>query len=204
MFERDIVRLIAITDALHGNAANLVERARDAEAGGATCIQLRLKDVTPRELAEIARSMIAALTVPLIINDRADVALAVGAAGCHLGYDDVPVSAVRKIAPPGFIIGCSVGSNDEVAASEGANYAGIGPVFSTATKSDAGKAIGLDGFRALAKQLSIATVAIGGIDQSNARSVIDAGAAGVAAVSSIFSAHDVKSAATSIARAIEN
>lgn len=203
MFDRGIVRLIAITDGLHGNAANLLQRAREAEAGGATCIQLRLKDVTPRELAEIARAMIAALTVPLIINDRADVAIAAGAAGCHLGFDDVPVSAVRKIAPAGFIIGCSVGSDAEVSASEGADYAGIGPVFSTATKGDAGKAIGVDGFRALAQHLSIPTVGIGGINETNARAVIDAGATGVAAVSSIFSARDVKSAATSIARAIE-
>lgn len=203
MLDRDFLRLVAITDALHGSADNLVARCVDAAEGGATCIQLRLKDATPRELAEIARAILTAIRVPLIINDRADVAIAVGAAGCHLGADDVPVSAVRKLAPAEFIIGCSVGSDEEVSASAGADYAGIGPVFSTSTKPDAGKAIGLDGFSALAAKLSIPAVGIGGITAENARSVIDAGASGVAVVSSIFSARDVKSAATSIARAIE-
>ena len=202
MFDSEIVRLIAITDTLHGDPEKLVKRAVDAAEGGATCIQLRLKDTPPRELAEIARAMMRKLSVPLIINDRADVAIAVGAAGCHLGSDDVPVSAVRKLAPAGFIIGCSVGSDAEVAAAEGADYAGIGPVFTTSTKMDAGTAIGLEGFSALAKKLSIPAVGIGGVSAENAQSVIAAGAAGVAAVSSIFSARDVKSAATSIARAI--
>jgi thiamine-phosphate pyrophosphorylase len=202
MFDPDVLKLIAITDGLHGDAAKLVSRAREAVEGGATCIQLRLKEVAPRELAAIARMMLEQLDVPLIINDRADVAIAVGAAGCHLGADDVPVGAVRKIAPESFIIGCSVGSDEEVAAAAGADYAGIGPVFSTSTKLDAGKAIGTAGFSKLASQLSIPCVGIGGITAENARSVIEAGAAGVAVVSSIFSALDVKSAATSIARAI--
>jgi thiamine-phosphate pyrophosphorylase len=110
---------------------------------------------------------------------------------------------VRKLAPAGFIIGCSVGSDAEVTSSADADYAGIGPVFATSTKHDAGKAIGLEGFRSLASKVEIPAVGIGGITAENARSVIEAGAAGVAVVSSIFSARDVKSAATSIARAIE-
>jgi thiamine-phosphate diphosphorylase len=202
VLDKAILRFIAITDGLHGSAAELVARSVAAAEGGATCIQLRLKDATPRDLADIARQMLKQLTVPLIINDRADVAIAVGAAGCHLGADDVPVSAVRKLSPSGFIIGCSVGDDAEIAASEGADYAGIGPVFMTSTKLDAGKAIGVEGFRKLAAKLSIPAVGIGGITAENARSVIDAGGAGVAAVSSVFSARDVKSAATSIARAI--
>lgn len=203
MFRRDMVRLIAITDGLHGDAADLVSRAIQAAEGGATMIQLRLKEVSARELAEVARAMMLEIAVPLIVNDRADVAIAVGAAGCHLGTDDVPVSAVRKLAPAGFIIGCSVGSEPEVAAAEGADYAGIGPVFTTSTKADAGKAIGVEGFKLLCEKLSIPTVGIGGISADNARSVIDAGGAGVAAVSAIFGARDVKSSSTSIFRAIE-
>ncbi|MBA2686535.1 MAG: thiamine phosphate synthase [Gemmatimonadaceae bacterium] len=202
MFDRDLVRLVAITDGLHGSAANLVSRAVQAAQGGATMIQLRLKDVSPRELADVARAMILELKVPLIINDRADVAIAVGAAGCHLGADDVPVSAVRKLAPLQFIIGCSVGSESEVAAAEGADYAGIGPVYATSTKSDAGTAIGVDGFKALAEKLSIPAVGIGGITEANARAVIDAGGAGVAAVSAIFGAPDVSRSSTSLFRAI--
>ncbi|MBA3656274.1 MAG: thiamine phosphate synthase [Gemmatimonadaceae bacterium] len=203
MFSRDMVRLIAITDGLHGNATDLVSRAVQAAEGGATMIQLRLKEVSARELAEVARAMMLEIAVPLIINDRADVAIAVGAAGCHLGADDVPVSAVRKLAPAGFIIGCSVGADPEVAAAEGADYAGIGPVFTTSTKADAGKAIGVEGFKLLSAKLSIPAVGIGGISADNARSVIDAGGAGVAAVSAIFGALDVKSSSTSIFRAIE-
>lgn len=202
MLHRDALRLIAVTDGLHGGAADLVSRAVDAARGGATMIQLRLKDVSPRELAEIARAMLAELSVPLIINDRADVAIAVGAAGCHLGADDVPVMSVRKLAPLGFIIGCSVGMESEIPAAVGADYAGVGPVFTTSTKQDAGKAIGVDGFRALAEKLSIPPVGIGGITAANAKSVMHAGAAGVAAVSAIFGAPDVSSSSTSIARAI--
>lgn len=203
MFSRDMVRLIAITDGLHGDAADLVSRAAQAAQGGATMIQLRLKDISPRELSEVARAMMAEIDVPLIINDRADVAIAVGAAGCHLGADDIPVSAVKKLAPAGFIIGCSVGSVAELAGADGADYAGIGPVFATSTKADAGSAIGISGFRELAGRLSIPAVGIGGITADNAMSVIDAGGAGVAAVSAIFCARDVKSSSTSIFRAIE-
>ena len=202
MLDPDVLRLIAITDGLHGDVSNLVQRACEAVEGGATCIQLRLKDVTPKELAAVARAMMKRVSVPIIINDRADVAIAVGVAGCHLGADDVPVTAVRKLAPASFIIGCSVGSDDELAAAAGADYAGIGPIFSTSTKADAGNAIGVDGFSKLASRLSIPSVGIGGITAQNARSVIEGGAVGVAVVSSIFSARDVKSAATSIARAI--
>ncbi len=203
MFNRDLLKLIAITNGLHTSSAELIRQCLEAVDGGATCIQLRLKDVGPRELSEIARDLMKELQVPLIINDRADVAIAVGAAGCHLGADDVPVSAVRKIAPGEFIIGCSVGSEAEVGASQGADYAGIGPVFTTSTKADAGNAIGIEGFRTLAATLSIPVVGIGGIDSTNAMSVIDAGAAGVAVVNAIFGVPDVRSAATSIFRAIE-
>lgn len=202
MFDPAILRLIAITDGLHRDIAELVSRCREAIDGGATSIQLRLKDVSTRELAAVARAIMKEIDVPLIINDRADVAIGVGAAGCHLGADDVPVSAVRKVAPVPFILGCSVGSDAEVGAASGADYAGIGPIFTTSTKLDAGKAIGIEGFRSLASKLSIPCVGIGGITAENAKSVIDAGATGVAAVSSVFSAPDVKNSATLLARAI--
>lgn len=204
MFDSGILKLIAITDDLNGSAVDLVRRAVDAAAGGATCIQLRLKDIAPKDLAEIARAMMKELHVPLIINDRADVAIAVGAAGCHLGSDDVPIGAVRKLAPAAFIIGCSVGSEADISRAAGADYAGIGPVFATSTKVDAGKAIGVEGFRNLAEKLSIPSIGIGGITAANARSVIDAGAAGVAAVSSIFGGTDVRRASEMLARAIGN
>lgn len=204
MIDRGMLRLIAITSSDESDYERIVRHSLEAEEGGATCIQLRLKNSTSRELAEIARAMLSSISVPLIINDRADVAIAVGAAGCHLGPDDVPVGAVRLIAPDGFVIGCSVGSEAELGGAEGADYAGVGPVFATATKSDAGVAIGLAGFRLLVGRLSIPAVGIGGITAGNAAGVIAAGASGVAVVSAIFGARDVRQSAHSLARAIES
>jgi thiamine-phosphate pyrophosphorylase len=195
-----VLRMMAITGDSAGGT--LISKAVQAVEGGATCIQLRAKDATARELAELARQMLEKLSVPLIINDRADVAIAVGAAGCHLGPDDIPVGAVRRIAPPGFIIGCSVGTKEEIPGAADADYAGVGPVYTTSTKQDAGKAIGVEGFRMIAAQLSIPCVGIGGISAENAADVIAAGAAGVAVVSAIFGAPDVLKSARSLARAI--
>src|SRR6185312_7107860 len=105
--------LVAITDALRGDAAELVSRACAAARGGATMIQLRLKDADARTTVEVGRALIASLPadVPLIVNDRADVAIAAGAAGVHLGPEDVPPAALRRVVPRAFIIGASVGSD---------------------------------------------------------------------------------------------
>jgi thiamine-phosphate pyrophosphorylase len=158
-----ILRLVAITDNVRDGQAGLIERAAAAARGGATCIQLRLKDVSARDLAGLAAELIRSVGIPVIINDRADVALAVGAAGVHLGADDIPVSAVRSFAPAGFIVGASVGSDDEIRNAKGADYVGIGPVYPTGSKKDAGKAIGVDGFSRLAVATGLPAVAIGGI-----------------------------------------
>jgi thiamine-phosphate pyrophosphorylase len=197
-----ILRLIAITDNVRDGQAGLIERAAAAARGGATCIQLRLKDVSARDLAGLAAELIRSIGVPVIINDRADVALAVGAAGVHLGADDIPVSAVRSFAPPGFIIGASVGSDDEVRNTKGADYVGIGPVYATGSKKDAGKAIGVDGFSRLAVATGLPAVAIGGITPANARAVIEAGAVGIASIASVFGATDPLAAAREMASAI--
>jgi thiamine-phosphate pyrophosphorylase len=197
-----ILRLIAITDNVRDGQAGLIERAAAAARGGATCIQLRLKDVSARDLAGLAAELIRSIGVPVIINDRADVALAVGAAGVHLGADDIPVSAVRSFAPPGFIIGASVGSDDEVRNAKGADYVGIGPVYATGSKKDAGKAIGVDGFSRLAVATGLPAVAIGGITPANARAVIEAGAVGIASIASVFGATDPLAAAREMASAI--
>jgi len=167
-------------------------------------IQLRLKDVDPRELVMIARALIAGVPVPVIVNDRADVALAAGAAGVHVGVDDIPARALRSVVPPGFIIGASVGSDDEVAGADGADYVGIGPVFATASKADAGDAIGIAEFIRLAKRTGLPAVAIGGIDPSNYRQLLDAGADGIAVIRAIFSATDVTRAAQALSSASES
>jgi thiamine-phosphate pyrophosphorylase len=197
-----ILRLVAITDDVRDGQAGLIERAAAAARGGATCIQLRLKDVSARDLAGLAAELIRSVGIPVIINDRADVALAVGAAGVHLGADDIPVSAVRSFAPAGFIVGASVGSDDEIRNAKGADYVGIGPVCPTGSKKDAGTAIGVDGFSRLAVATGLPAVAIGGITPANARAAIEAGAAGVASIASVFGATDPLSAAREMASAI--
>ena len=196
----DALALIAITD----TPGNVIDRARAAVRGGATMIQLRLKDADARTLTEVGRALVAALTVPVVINDRADVALACGAAGAHLGADDVPVSALRRIVPPGFILGASAGTDAELDAATGADYVGIGAVYATGSKADAGAAIGVAEFARLAaraRDRGIPAVAVGGITAATAGTLRRAGAAGVAVISAIFGAPDPEAAARAFGQA---
>ena len=202
MIDQSILRFIAITDNVREGQTGLIERCRAVALGGATCIQLRLKDVSARDLAALTQELVRSVGVPVIVNDRADVAIAAGAAGVHLGADDMPVGAVRKFAPDGFIIGASVGNDEERNSSRGADYVGIGPVFGTASKKDAGSAIGIAEFKRLAVATGLPAVGIGGINASNARAVIDAGAAGIAAIASVMGAGDPLAAAREMATAI--
>jgi len=202
MIDTSCLRLIAITDNVRDGQSGLVARATAAVHGGATCIQLRLKDVAARDLVGVARELIKSVGVPVIVNDRADVAIAAGAAGVHLGADDVPVSAIRAIAPAGFIIGASVGCHAELSLAIGADYAGVGPVFATGSKDDAGGPIGLIEFARLAAATGLPTVAIGGITAENARSAIDAGAVGIAVISALFGASDPLAATRAFVSAI--
>jgi thiamine-phosphate pyrophosphorylase len=197
-----IVRLIAISDHIKDGKTGLIARAAAAAHGGATCIQLRLKEVPARDLVGVARDLVRAVGVPVIVNDRADVAIAAGAAGVHLGADDVPPSAIRKMAPPDFIIGASVGSDAEVAGAEGADYVGIGPVFTTGSKGDAGPPIGPDGFARLAQAVGLPAVAIGGVTAGNAAAVMEAGAAGIASIAGVFSSIDPADSARRLRAAI--
>jgi thiamine-phosphate pyrophosphorylase len=201
MVAPDTLTLIAITDSL--DDGTLIARATAAVRGGATMIQLRLKHVDARTLTETARALVAAVTVPVLVNDRADVALAAGAAGAHLGADDVPLAALRRVVPPNFILGASAGTDDELAAIQhaGADYVGIGPVFATGSKADAGAAIGVDGFARLAtaaRHFGIPAVAIGGISPANVHPLASTDAAGIAVVSAIFGAPDPASAAAQL------
>jgi thiamine-phosphate pyrophosphorylase len=204
VFDPKTLKVLAITDDIRDGPAGLVARANAAVRGGATMVQLRLKDVDGRTLVEVARALVAALPVPVLVNDRADVALAAGAAGVHLGAEDVPASALRAAVPPEFIIGASVGSDDELANAGGADYVGIGPVFATASKRDAGDAIGIEEFRRLAALTGLPAVAIGGITPENAGGLISAGASGVAVIRAIFAADDPTAAARSLRRATES
>ena len=197
----DTLRLVAITDDLRDGIDGLAARAAAAVRGGATMIQLRLEDADSRDLLAAARALVA-LRVPVIVNDRADVALAAGAAGVHLGSEDLPVSAVRRIAPPGFVIGASVGSDDDVAIAAGADYVGIGPVFATTDRAGSGFALGVAEFERLARRTGLPTIAIGGIDVTNCRDALGAGAVGVAVIRAIFAARDPEAAARALSSAI--
>jgi thiamine-phosphate pyrophosphorylase len=192
----ELIRLMLVTDDRLLDGRDLVSVALAAERGGITSLQLRLKRATARELADAARVLIQALRIPVLVNDRPDVALAAGAAGVHLGPDDLSVALTRRIAPAGFIIGASAGSEAEADSAAGADYWGIGPWRATTTKDDAGTALGVDGFRRLARRAgSTPTLAIGGIRPEDVAVVLGAGGTGVAVVSGILRAADVEQAA---------
>ena len=202
MLDPKILRLVAITDDAEDRRQDLVDRVAAAVRGGATSVQVRLKTAPPREVVEITRAIMRAVAVPVIVNDRADIALAAGAAGVHVGEADLPVVAIRRFAPETFIIGASLGSDAEVANARDADYVGIGPVYGSDSKSDAGDAIGVAGFKRLAALVPHPAVAVGGITADRALQITLEGAVGVAVINTIFKAPDPESATREIAAAI--
>lgn len=197
-----LVRLMLVTDDRLLAGRDLIGLAREAEVGGVTSVQLRLKHATPREQVTLARALVATLRIPVLVNDRPDIALAAGAAGVHLGPEDLPVSLARAIAPPGFIIGASVGSPAEAAAAAAADYWGIGPWRVTITKADAGGELGREGFAQLARLAGARPcLAIGAVRPSDVPMVRQVGGSGVAVVSGIIGEGDVRLAAAAYAEA---
>ena len=173
-----------------------VALARAAERGGVSAVQLRLKRASPRAQADLIRALVRSLAVPVLLNDRPDVAIAAGAAGVHLGPADMPVPLARRIAPAGFLIGASVGNEEEARAAEEADYWGIGPWRATRSKDDAGDAIGADGFARLVRLAGgRPCLAIGGVRPEDVPLVLAAGGAGVAVAAGMLAAPDVESAA---------
>ena len=202
-FDQAALRLIAITDTLHDGIPGLTARAAQAVAGGATMVQQRLPDESARTLVQVARAMRVALPgVPLLVNDRADIAMAAGADGVHLNVDGVPPAALRRFVPPGFIIGVSVGDDAECVRALGADYVGIGPVFG-AGPSASSSAMGVTRFAELAARCGVPAVAIGGISTANAATVMRAGAAGVAVISALISSADPTRAARDLRAALD-
>ena len=180
-----------------------VALARAAERGGVTAVQLRLKQASARDQVAIARRLVSALGIPVLVNDRPDVALAAGAAGVHLGADDLPAGLVRRIAPPGFLIGASVGSEAEAAAAAAADYWGIGPWRVTTTKADAGPALNAAGFASLVRLADgRPCIAIGSVRPEDVREVLAAGGRGVAVASGILGTAEVETAARRYADAL--
>jgi thiamine-phosphate pyrophosphorylase len=195
----DQLRLMVITDPHLLKGRDAVEVCRAAVRGGATMIQVRWKDGTPAEVVELAGALVDALPVPILVNDRVDIALAAGAAGAHLGWDDLPMAAVRPHLPAGFLLGISVGSADEAgrAVAVPADYWSVGPCFATSSKSDAGAALGPEGFAALARLApeGVPVIGIGGITAENAASIVAAGAAGIAVIRGVLGQSDPEAAA---------
>jgi thiamine-phosphate pyrophosphorylase len=202
---RDRLRLIVVTDPDCGAGRGVVNVVRAALRGGAPAVQLRMKDAPAREMTALARALLAetrAAGALLFINDRVDVALAVGADGAHVGQDDLPVAAARRIAPPGFLLGVSTETAELARAAEadGANYVGVGPVYHTGSKADAGDAVGAERIAQVAAAVRIPVVGIGGITIENAPPVLLAGAAGVAVISAVMRAADPEAAARALLR----
>ena len=165
-----------------------------------TAVELRLKEASAADLLRLTLALQRALRIPVLVNDRADVALAATAAGVHLGPDDMPVALARPLFPPGKLIGASVGTAAEAAHNAGADYWGVGPWRATATKTDAGPSLGAEGFRRIvAIAGGLPCVAIGGVIPHDVPMVLAAGGAGVAVVSGILAAPDVEAAARSYA-----
>jgi thiamine-phosphate pyrophosphorylase len=180
---------------LHAVVSDL-ETARTAAEGGASVIQLRLKGASTEEVIERGgpfRLLSEELGVTFVVNDDVQAALALLADGVHLGRDDQGVDIARAV---GLLLGRSASSTEEarLAEDEGAAYIGAGPVWSTPSKPDANPPIGLDGLRAISEAVRIPVIAIGGIDASNARECIDAGAFGVAVVRAAAQAADIRAA----------
>jgi thiamine-phosphate pyrophosphorylase len=190
------LRLMLVTDDALVAGRDLVALCRAAVRGGVTSVELRLKRVSPRGLVALGKDLVAALEVPVLVNDRLDVALAAGAAGVHLGPDDLPVALARRAAPEGFLIGASVGSLAEVDTGLGADYWGVGPWRVTATKQAAGGALGPEGFRAIvASAQGTPCLAIGGVRPEDVREIRRAGGIGLAVASGILGEEDVEQAA---------
>src|SRR5205814_2223206 len=202
MLDPKILRLVAITDDAEDRRATLVDRVAAAVRGGATSVQVRMKTAAPREVVEITRAIMSKVSVPVIVNDRADIAIAAGAAGVPVGQADLPVAAIRRLVHEDFIIGASLGSDAELTNAKDADYVGIGPVFGSDAKSDAGSAIGVEGFKRLAALVTHPAVAVGGITADRALQSIVHGAAGVAVINAIFNADDPEIATRQIADAI--
>jgi len=179
------MKLHAIVDEL--------ETARVAAEGGATVIQLRLKDATTNELVERGRpfrELCTELGVTFVVNDDVDAAIELGADGVHLGRDD---AGYGRALAAGLLLGRSAGTPVDAREAERnrASYIGAGPIWPTPSKTDADPPIGLDGLKAICRAVSIPVVAIGGIDASNARDCIEAGAAGVAVIRAALEAAEL-------------
>ena len=196
------IYLVTDDGCLQGRA--LIDCVREALEGGVTLVQYRAKTASSAEMYAEAlqlKALCDSFNVPLIINDRLDIAMAVVAAGVHLGQDDLPCAAARKLLGEDYIIGVSAHNPAEAKAAlqSGADYLGCGAVFGTATKADV-KKLGTDGLAAICKAKGLPVVGIGGVTADNYREVRAAGADGAAIVSGILAQPDIRTTVEAIAK----
>jgi thiamine-phosphate pyrophosphorylase len=208
MSQRFDLSLYLVTDPEMTARRGLVETVAAAITGGVTMVQLRHKDAPARAMVEAGRALHALFAprgIPLIVNDRADVAYAIGAEGVHVGQNDLPPAAVRAMLGPHAIIGLSITDESQLAGFDPAvvDYVGLGPLFPTGTKAYTTPALGDAGFAAIRRRLNCPVVAIGGITAVNAARAIAAGADGVAVVSGICAADDPRAAARALRAAVD-
>lgn len=199
--------LYLVTDSRLIGERSLVDVVGAAVAGGVQMVQLREKTASTRDfitLGNALKQLLTPLNVPLIINDRVDVALVVGADGIHIGQSDMPYGDARRLMGDSAIIGLSVETMDDVIAAEqfDVDHLGVSPVFSTPTKTDTKGAWGVDGIAKIRQISRHPLVGIGGINASNVQDVIHAGASGAAVVSAICAAPDPETAARELCNAI--
>jgi thiamine-phosphate pyrophosphorylase len=199
--------LYLVTDRCLSRGRSTIEVVAAAVRGGVTVVQLREKEAETRDFVKEAlavRRLLEDRGIPMIVNDRIDVALAVSADGVHLGQKDMPIAMARKILGPDKIIGISAESVADAVAAEmaGADYLGVSPIYATPTKTDTAAALGLEGLRQIREAVDLPLVGIGGLNARNAAEAIRHGADGVAVVSAIVSADDPETAARELSRIV--
>lgn len=204
---RGLLRLYLVMGLDGYEGLSAIDIARKAIAGGVTLIQLREKEAPLKDVLSVGRQLRGLCKehgIPFVVNDRVDVALLLDADGVHVGQDDVPASAARSLLGPDKIVGVSAGSLLEAAwaVSEGADYLGVGPIYPTGTKKDAGEAVGTPLIGELKTRYGLPIVGIGGINVHNAAHVVQAGADGIAVVSAITRKSDPMAASRALREAI--
>lgn len=187
--------LYLITDKHALRGKHLLRSIEDSIKGGVTIVQLREKSMSSKDyinLAQQVKKITDRYHIPLIINDRVDIALAVDASGVHLGFDDMPINIARKLMGPDKIIGASACTLEEAIIFQklGANYLGVGAVFATTTKKDADK-VSITQLKEICETISIPIIAIGGINKENASSLQNTGITGIAVSSGILGKEDI-------------
>ena len=202
------VSLYVILDRAIEEQSRLGKFTRDVIAGGATCLQIRCKGESTRDIMGFARRVLDVAkpaAVPVVINDRLDIALATGADGVHLGEEDMPVREARAICGTDMIVGASVRTVERAreAVASGADYVGVGPIFPSPAKPHL-KPISLDILDAIRQEIRLPIVAIGGIDDMNAAVPMEHGADGVAVISALRQCLNPKEAAARLRQAVDN